>query len=651
MKRNETVATSALRPAGNGRDGSVMLVTILLIAILMLIVGTTMMSTVNKYFTAYQWASWQEALQGAESGADIAMAEMRKDSQGTGSAFAGWTVTRNNCSKQIDSTGYFTDSCGNGNYTQFTLSLLQTKNVDSVSYTTQLSPHGGEGNRNLSITATIDAPASLNIVSTGAQWLRVRSSGSVDVTGPSRVSEERLDNRLRKLSLLWNKITGTSTAGQATTTRSIELVAKPVTMFTGALTAMVQIKLDKTGNVTDSFNSEDTTHWPLVNGTYDLTISHDPTSPLGKNGDVESNAFPIKHDHTENMDINGNTIWGNVGNNDAQIKNLDPAYYTNAYDPVNNPYGLNNANFGSSNPNSNLIKTAGGSGGGDVSGAISIDFYRDLPAVPEPTWTSGTVSDYRYFSKVDKGTADLDNLSTNPAQPTHVQVGTPVAKGNLTLGGTDKWTLKAPKKPGGWTVNTPTTHAYVEIWVTGDIKLDDGGTVVIQQLVDGSGVIISDVTATIYFDHNLKVGESKETKTNAGGFDNQTDDAKNLLLFGITQPDSGKLPKDEYIDPLGNDSLYTPYKASGNIVFWENDFTGAIYAPDHNIVFNNTKDGKGKRKKRKQDGNEYYGSFVGRTIHSKNFHNFHFDESLDDSGPARDWGYVSWFEHVDVDHR
>ena len=111
------------------------------------------------------------------------------------------------------------------------------------------------------------------------------------------------------------------------------------------------------------------------------------------------------------------------------------------------------------------------------------------------------------------------------------------------------------------------------------------------------------------------------------------------------------MPKDEYIDPLGNDSLYTPYKASGNIVFHENDITGAVYAPDHNIVFTSTDDGKGKRRKRPQKGNEFYGAYVGRTIHSEKFHYFHFDESLNDAGPVYDWGYVSWFEDVDVDNR
>lgn len=636
----------------NGRenrngDGSVLLVSLITVLILLFLIGTTLISTTNKYFTAYQWASWQEALQGAESGADIAMAELRKDialthtSTGT-PAWAGWSMgkyqvingvqSRNPATyKSIASDGTWLDNQGNGNGNtiQATLSnILYSGKYDFLTYNTSLSAHGGEGNTNLRINVTVDAPASLK--TSGQQWVRVRASGTTDLTGPPRVSEEKLDNRLRKLGLIVDKVL--SRQGDVTdpnklkkqTTRQIELVAKPVSLFSGAIMTMVQFKDDGGATVTDSFNSEDPTHWPTdpSTGEIDLTVSHDPNSPLGKNGDIASNAFPVKHDHTENLDIKGDTIWGDVGNNYSQIKGIDPAYYTTTPNPVN--YGLNNGNYGTSNPNPSLIKT---DGTGDVSGNITTNFYRDLPPVQDPTWSS-----YTNWTKIDKNTSDV-TVSSDPANPTRIKAG------SLTLAGGDKWKLEpTTKKING--VNTA-VDSYVEIWVTGDIKLDDGGTVVIQP----------GVHATFYFDHNLKSGETKETKTNAGGFDVQSDDAKDLLLLGVTQPDSGKMPKDEYLDPLGNDALYTPYKASGNIVFKENDFTGAIYAPDHNIVFDNSKDGKGKRHKRKQSGVDFYGSFVGRTIHSKKAHNYHFDESLNDAGPIFEWGYVSWFEDVDVDHR
>ena len=96
-------------------QGSVLMVSFGIMAILLLLVAITLKSTSNKYLTAYQWASWQEALQGAESGADIAMAEMRKDVTGSGGpAFAGWSASINQISKQLDSNGYYPNNQGGG---------------------------------------------------------------------------------------------------------------------------------------------------------------------------------------------------------------------------------------------------------------------------------------------------------------------------------------------------------------------------------------------------------------------------------------------------------------------------------------------------------------------------------------------------------
>ena len=673
MIKNRIGQGSSLSRFDNKAEGSVLVVTLGVIAILMMLVGVTLISTTNKYFTAYQWASWQEALQGAESGADIAMAEMRKDVSKSSTPWIGWslgnyqlvngqkTLKKDNTGYvQLDSTGNYLDNSGGGSGNSRNFNLTDWingapgLNYDFITYSTKLTPHAGEGNQNLLISATIDKPASLKDTSS-RQWLRVRASGTTDLAGPSRISEERLDNRLRKLGLLWDKIFASrvidaGTSNYQRTTRQIELVAKPVTMFAGALTSMVQIKSDGQGVWTDSFNSEDRVHWPVnASGDIDLTLSHDPTTGLGKNGDIASNAFPIKHDHSENLDLATDIVYGDVGNNYSQIKKLDPGYYSTSPDPINNPYGLNNGTFGNANPTPNLIKADGGA---DVSGNISTNFYRDLPAVKDPNWTPSQITavstkDSSGNYVINKGTTDLSGstISTDPNNPTRIKVS------SITMAASDKWVIHAPPLPKGWTTSTPVTYGYIEIWVTGNVKMDDGGGVVLESKYDGNGVQQTAVNAKVYVDHDLKIGETKETKTNSGGFDVQSDDAKDLIILGVTQPDSGKMPKDEYLDPLGNDALYTPYKASGNIVFTENDFTGAIYAPDHNIVFNNAADGRGKRHKRHQGGADFYGSYVGRTINNKKGVNVHYDESLNDAGNQIDWGYVSWFEDVDVDNR
>src|SRR2546423_1576593 len=144
-------------------DGSVLLVSLITILILLFLIGTTLVSTTNKYFTAYQWASWQEALQGAESGADIAIAELRKDMalthSGTTPAWAGWKMgkygTMNGVKvrdpgsyKTVASDGTWLDNSGggNGNTTTATIAGLLFGNspkFDYLAYSTNLTDSTG----------------------------------------------------------------------------------------------------------------------------------------------------------------------------------------------------------------------------------------------------------------------------------------------------------------------------------------------------------------------------------------------------------------------------------------------------------------------------------------------------------------------------
>ena len=603
------------------------MITLISVVILMLLIAITLRSTANKYWTAFQWASWQEALQGAETGADIAMGELRKDATTSASpAFAGWSVNQSGTIKPIDSNGYWLDNSGggSGNNVKFTVTALTSHKVTNVTYSTQLTPHAGEGNTNLSVSLTLDAPTSL-VDPSGRQWIRVRAIGNTDLTGPKRVSEEKLDNRLRKLSIAFDRVLAATTTGSGHASRTIEVVAKPVTMFAGAIMTQCNFRNDKGAVSTNSFSSEDNVNWPYsaLTGAYDMSKSDNPADPLGKNGDVGSNAFPTKHDHNSILALAGNTFYGDVGNNYSPITGLDVNYFTTK---------------NIANPSPKLISA---NGNGVVSGAVSANFYRDLPSIKSPNWATSQITNTKVTQINGPGSYNV--LSTDPNNPDMLKLS------QINLASKDIFQLKPPPIPKG-SVNT-VVNSYVTLWVTGDIKLDDGGTVqVISTTPDANGNY-AQVYATIYFEGDVKIGVTKETKTNAGGFDVQSDDAKNLIMLGVTKADSAKTA-DTYYDPVaGVTYTYSNNKHSGDIHFHENDFTGAIYAPDHNIVFDNTADGKGKRHKRVQAGHEYYGSFVGRTIHAKGPTKVHFDESLNDVGPIRDWGYVSWFEDVDVDNR
>src|SRR6266480_4359220 len=128
-------------------DGSVLIVTLGIIAILFAMVAVTLHSTANKYLTAYQWASWQEALQGAETGADIAMNELRKDIQAdsTKIAWVGWKlgkyVTINGKQVKdpdpthydtITSAGTWPNNHGNGGGNSTVFDIVQSSGAGSL---------------------------------------------------------------------------------------------------------------------------------------------------------------------------------------------------------------------------------------------------------------------------------------------------------------------------------------------------------------------------------------------------------------------------------------------------------------------------------------------------------------------------------------
>ena len=432
----------------------------------------------------------------------------------------------------------------------------------------------------------IDAPASLKV--SGVQWYRVRATGIAALPGPARVSPEKLDNILRRLSL----VTKPSGVTVPSATRTVECIAKPTSLFIQALMSEVQIKNDGTGLVVDSYDSTDAAK--STAGQYDPTKRQ-------SNGDIGSNAYPAKKDKTMDLNIKNDFIFGDVSNNLSNINGVSPSYFD----------GI--GAHPSSNTNS-LIKTDGNA---KPTGTISTSYFRDLPQIKAPTWTSAD----RNLGVLDKKDAD-QVVSSNPAAPTKI-IASSV---NLS---SDTFVVKLP---------AGATDGYAEMWVQGNMSLKDGGIIQVEP----------GVHLTVYFQGDLKISDTKK----GGGFDVQSDDAADLILLGVEEPDKTKKKSDQ------NDTdIYTPYKATGNIVLKDADLIASLYAPDHNLVIDvkdaakRAKDNKNKNRNRLQTGVDVYGSYVARTIHTKGPANIHYDEQLANAGPVTDMAYVSWYEDLNLDHR
>jgi hypothetical protein len=137
-------------------NGSVLLWTVLVIAILSLFATEVMRAVSGRFQVGLQTAAWQEALLASESGIDLAVVELRKSLYPAPNyAWDGWT-----------------DIPGNG----------------VVSHGLTMIPNAGLAGTPMTIEVNVDAPAELLDPSNGWQYYRIRTLGTMPLTGPPRTA-------------------------------------------------------------------------------------------------------------------------------------------------------------------------------------------------------------------------------------------------------------------------------------------------------------------------------------------------------------------------------------------------------------------------------------------------------------------------------
>jgi hypothetical protein len=222
------------------KSGSILLLAVGWIAILAVVAVGAIFAMQQRHRQAFQTASWQEALLAAESGIDIAVAELRRGLQDPSSAWSGWHPV-NGTNTGVGPTG------------------------GAVYFTSSVLLRSGEGGQRSWARVEVDAPAFLKD-SRGEQWYRVRSRGFSEVPGGRVVTGEKLDNHLRKLDLHTDRATG-SAVSFPQATRMIEAIVKPVGAFRVALMGDKRIDMNNHNIVVDSYDSRDPSK--STNGWYD----------------------------------------------------------------------------------------------------------------------------------------------------------------------------------------------------------------------------------------------------------------------------------------------------------------------------------------------------------------------------------------------
>ncbi|MDR3405676.1 MAG: hypothetical protein P4L99_24540 [Chthoniobacter sp.] len=324
------------RPAERGHA---LLLALGVLVVLALISGYTLNAVSARYKTALRTAAWEESLLAAESGVDMTVAQLAgllPDVQLSNNGVALGTSTPSLALV----TGLKLEPGG-----------LNLANGVTVALTMDPLIHGGEGATTSSATVSIDIlpldqllngqllsgltgllsgnqPSSVNL-------LRLRSTGTVYLPGPSRTSDvSKLDSRLMRLALVHDPATGKSVA-QPFVSRQIEVMLKPVFPFEHGVSTDGALNAPNALTNFDSFNSSS----PLssTNGLYD-------SAKRRSNIEVASNGSNV---------VVAGIVYGNV-----------------------------------STDGGNIAKDA------HVTGTVNNSYFRALPSVKAPTWAvaSSTVS-------------------------------------------------------------------------------------------------------------------------------------------------------------------------------------------------------------------------------------------------------------------
>src|SRR4051794_8380079 len=166
--------------------GSVLMTSMFTITIMTLICATSLYVASQNATTGMQTASWQMALTGAEAGVDRAIAALNTGTWTNWRTVSTSTLPTTEPSSTIGATATAVPTSSQYNFLHD--GQLQITNATTTS----------EGISTVSTWVTVDtASMSSSNDTNGKQWYRIRSTGQVGISGPKRVSANKLDNILR----------------------------------------------------------------------------------------------------------------------------------------------------------------------------------------------------------------------------------------------------------------------------------------------------------------------------------------------------------------------------------------------------------------------------------------------------------------------
>lgn len=410
--------------------GSTLIAALVTLTVLTMIAASTFLTVTNRFRSNYQTASWHDALTSAEDGVQYALVRLRSPLTKTDTSLTGGSSSSTNSylnqvlvnplqvpgSLQSDlyslgSNGSGTSGNGtvvNGSYNKQDGTVV---NVPGIQLPTLTIPHIGQGSSQFSAVVTVDAVPGTGGTNGSTTWYRIKSVGTVPLAGAANSGMQKYDNWLRKLQFRTDSNGASLTTPQAV--RTIEIIAKPVSIGSAALFGKTGINLNNQNVVIDSYDSRSTA--TSTNGIYDAAKATKSANVV-TNDALTSNGTP----GVINLSSTGAYVNGNIATNDTPVA-------------------------GSTD---------------HVSGTVTQDFYQNLPNPPDPTQMGVTWTRYQPTSAPMLNAKGNLYVATGTQQsPTRYKIDDARSGGDLSLQSSSQ--LDVDTTGGGW----------VEIWIPGSLDV------------------------------------------------------------------------------------------------------------------------------------------------------------------------------------
>lgn len=426
------------------------------ITILTLICATSLYITSQDANATTQTTSWQQAMAGAEAAVDQAMNALNSTNKNT-NAWTGWyTITSNSLPTAQPSPGATPFPAGSG-----AMPVSGQYNYYSSNFALQ-----GEASNSVKMWVTVDngslTPTTAGLTNNNGQAYRIRATATVGAPGPRRVSNNKLDNDLRHISIMFNRLTGVATGSHGQASRRVELVAVPVPQdfWSRALTLKNEITMSG-GAYVDSFDSSNP--FKSINGLYDPSIRQN-------NGDI---GLTNTKSGNNSSNLGNSYVYGSIQYSGPAIQNTT-----------------------------------------NVQGAVSTPFNATIPATVDPTTPAwAATNNLAQYSSSQQSSSSLTFVSTgtnpytsyttsggiptttpaltftaasasnNASSPTMIKVN-----GDFSLSGQNIFNIKTPSGGSG--------PYYVIIWVTGQFNTSGGSQVVQDPNVKVTWVVDGNITTS-----------------------------------------------------------------------------------------------------------------------------------------------------------